>query len=123
MKSWLHDNVIEMYLTHNDKKCVAAERFLYKYMTAASKNVCTNRVDGIVNKYNKTYQITIKMKLADVQLDTYVDYRVEHQEKYPKFKVGNHVRTSKCKSILAEGYTSNWRNEFFVIQKIKNTLP
>ena len=28
MKSWLQDNDIEMYLTHNEGKSVVAERFI-----------------------------------------------------------------------------------------------
>ena len=41
MKSWLEKNDIEMYSTHNERKPVAAERFIsalknkiYKYMTS-----------------------------------------------------------------------------------------
>ena len=30
---------------------------------------------------------------------------------------------SKCKNIFAKGYTPNWSEKFFVISKIKNTLP
>ena len=46
MKSWLQDNDIEMYSTHNDGKFVVTKRFIrilknkiYKYMTSISKNV------------------------------------------------------------------------------------
>ena len=43
--------------------------------------------------------------------------------KDPKFKVGDHVRISKYKNIFAKGYTPNWSEEVFVINKIKNTVP
>ena len=43
----MQDNDIEMYLTHNEGKCVVAERFMktlknkiYRYMTSVPKNVC-----------------------------------------------------------------------------------
>ena len=46
MKSFLQNNDIEMYLTHNEVKSVIAERFIrtlknktYQYMTSISKNV------------------------------------------------------------------------------------
>ena len=46
VKSWLQDNDLEMYSTHNEKKFVVAERFIgslkskiYKYMTC-SVDVC-----------------------------------------------------------------------------------
>ena len=44
MKSWLQDNDIKMYSTHNEGKSVVDERFIrtlnnhiYKYMTSVSK--------------------------------------------------------------------------------------
>ena len=40
-----------------------------------------------------------------------------------KFKVGDHVRTSKYKNIFAKGYMPNWSEEIFVVSKIKNTVP
>ena len=37
--------------------------------------------------------------------------------------VGDHVRISKYKNIFAKGYMPNWSEEFFVVSKIKNTVP
>ena len=80
MKSWLHYNVIKIYLTHttrNKGKSVVAERFIktfktkiYKYMMVFSKNVNLNNLDGLLDKYNNTYHKKIKMKPADVKIDT-----------------------------------------------------
>ena len=36
-------------------------------MTSISENVCIEKLDDIVNKYNNTYQNTIKMKPVDVK--------------------------------------------------------
>ena len=47
----------------------------------------------------------------------------EVNDKDPKFKVGDHVRISKYKNIFAKGYTPNWSEEDFVIEKVKNTVP
>ena len=44
-------------------------------------------------------------------------------KKYPKFKVGDTVRISKYKNIFAKGYSPNWSEEVFVINKTKNTVP
>ena len=38
-------------------------------------------------------------------------------------KIDDHVRISKCKNIFTKGYTPNWSEEVFVINKIKNTIP
>ena len=73
MKLWLHDNSIEMYSTHKEGKSVVAERFMrtlkskiYRHMTMVSKNMYLDKLDEIVDKYNKSYHITIKMKPANV---------------------------------------------------------
>ena len=73
-------------------------------MTVASKNDYIDKLDEVVDKYNKIYT-TNKVKLADVKLGTYTDYDGEHNDEDPKFKVGDHVRISKYKNIFANGYT------------------
>ena len=87
-----------------------------------------DKLDDMVNEYNNTYQGIIKMKTVDVKDNTYIDSRELHSnkevnDKDPKRKVGDHVRTSKYKNIFAKGYTPNWSEEVFVIKKVKNTVP
>ena len=105
-----------MYSTHNEGKSVIAERFIralknkiYKYMASISKNVCIDKLDvvDIVNKYNNTYHITIKMKPVHVKPSTYIVSSKEVNNKDPKFKIGDIVSISKYKSIFAKGYVSN----------------
>ena len=119
-----------MYSIHNEGKSVVAERFIrtlktkiYKYMTSVSKNVYIDKLDDIVDEYNNTYHRIIKMKLVGVKGDTYIDFKKEVNDKYPKFKVGDHVRISKYKNIFAKEYISHWSEEVFVIKKVKNTVP
>ena len=76
-------------------------------MTAISKNVYINKLDDIVNEYNNTYHRPIKMKSVDVKDNAYIDFEKEVNNKYPKFKIGDHVRISKYKNIFAKGYTRN----------------
>ena len=59
------------------------------------------------------------MKPVDVKSNTYIDFSKEVNDNDPKFKVGDHVRISKCKNIFAKGYTPNWSEEVFVIKKNK----
>ena len=80
-------------------------------------------LDYIVNKYNNAVHRSIKMKPIDVTFDSYDEYNEDSNKKYPKFKVGNHVRISKYKNIFAKGYTPNWSEDVFVVSKVKNTLP
>ena len=106
MKSWLQDNHTEMYSEPNEEKSVAVEKFCrtlqnknYKYMTSVSKNVYIDKLDNIVNKYSNTYPNSTKMKPVDVKSSTYIDFGIENNDKYPKFKFGDHVRISKYKSF------------------------
>ena len=92
-------------------------------MTSVSKNVYINKLDDIVNEYNNTHHRTIKMKPVDVKDNTYIDFKKEVNDKDPKFKVGDHVRISKYKNILAKGYTPNQSEEDFLIKKVRNTVP
>ena len=117
-----------MYSTYNEGKSVVAERFsrtlkhkFYKHMTATGKNVY-DVLDDVVNKYNNTKHITIKMKPIDVKNNKKV-YIDEHNEKYSKFKVGDRVRISRYKNIFAKGYAPNWSSEIFIVNKINGTVP
>ena len=63
------------------------------------------------------------MKPVDVEDNTYIDFEKEVNYKDPKFKVGDYVRISKYKNILAKGYITKRSEEVFVIKKFKNTVP
>ena len=92
-------------------------------MTSIPKDKYISKLDDIVNEYNNTYHRTIKMKPVDVKDNTYINSMELHSIKDPKFKVGDHVRISKYKSIFAKGYTPNWSEEVFIIKKVKNIVP
>ena len=62
-------------------------------------------------------------QFIDVMDNSCTEDNENSNKKDPKFKVGDHVRISKYKSIFANGYTSNWSEEVFVISSIKNTVP
>ena len=92
-------------------------------MTAISKIAYFNVLDDIVNKYNNTVYRAIKMKPIDVTSDSYVEYNENFNKKDPKFKIRDCLRISKYKNLFAKGYAPNWSEEFFVVSKIKNTVP
>ena len=77
-------------------------------------------LDNIDNKYNNTVHRIIKIKPIDVTSDSYAEYNEDSNVTEPKFKVGDHVRISKCKNIFAKGYTQNRSEEHFVVSKIKD---
>ena len=64
-----------------------------------------NKLDDTASEYNNTYHRAIKMKPVDVKNKTHIDSSKKVSDKDPKFKVGDHVRISKCKNNFAKGYT------------------
>ena len=92
-------------------------------MTTVSKNVYYDVLDDIVKKYNNTRHSTSKMKPIDVKDNTYINTDKKINNKDSKFKVGDRVRNSKYKNVFAKVYISNWSEEVFVVNKIKNTVP
>ena len=96
-----------MYSSFNEGKSVVAERFIktlknkiFKHMATVSKNVYFDVSHDIVDKDNDAVHRTIKMKPIDVTSDSYAQYNEDSNEKGPKFKVGDDVRISKCKTFL-----------------------
>ena len=118
-----------MYTTYNEGKSVVAERFIrtiknkiLKHMTAIHKNIYFDVLDDIVNKYNNTAHRTIKMKSIDDTSYSYAECNGDFNKKDPKFKVGDQVRISRYKNILAKGYAPNWSEQVFVVSGIKITV-
>ena len=73
MESWLEENDIETYSTHNEGKSVVAEKLIRtldikicKCMISISKKMYIDKLDDIVNKDNNIYHRTIKIKPVDV---------------------------------------------------------
>ena len=92
-------------------------------MTAVLKNVYCDVFHNIANKYNNTVHRKIKMEPIDVTLDSFAECIEDSNVTKPKFKVGEHVRISKCKNIFAKGYTKNRSEKVFLVSKIKGTVP
>ena len=73
------------------KEDVVAERFMrilknkiFKHMTTISKNVHVDLLEDIVNKYNNTVHITIKMNPIDVTSDSCAEYNKDFNKRDPK---------------------------------------
>ena len=59
----------------------------------------------------------MNMKPVDVKLITYSDFNKENNEKDLKFKIGDFVRISKHKNVIAKSYSRSWSEDVFVIKK------
>ena len=112
--SWFQNNDIEMHSTDNERKPVAAEKFI--------RNL-TKRT-YLVNKCNTTYHSTTKIKSSYVKPSTCIDYNKKKWYKEDsKFEFGDHVRILNYKSIFAKGYVPNWSERVFVTKKVKHAVP
>ena len=126
----MQNNNIEMHSTYNEGKTVVAERFIrtsknkiYKYITSISKKVYIDKLDDIV--INTTKHIIEQLNWNQFMWNQtqYNNSSKEINNKHPKFKIGDHVGTSKYKNIFTKGYVPNWSEEVFVITKDENTVP
>ena len=80
----------------------------------------------MVNEYNNTYHRTIKMKPTEVKDNTYIDSIEEVNDKILSLKlviILKYQKKKRRKNVFAKGYTPNWPDAFFVIKKVKNTVP
>ena len=103
MKSWLQDNNIEVYSTHNEGKSVK-QRFIKnlknKYMIL--------QIHDVIILVSKNVHIT---KLAHILT------LKQKNDGDPKFEFGGHVRILKYKIIFLKSYTPNCF--VFVIKEIR----
>ena len=88
-------------------------------MSSISKKLYIDELLDMVKKYNNTFHITIKMNPVDIKEKTYINFNKGNNYKDLKCKVVDYVRISKYKNIFPEGYLPNWKEEVFIIKKLK----
>ena len=49
--------------------------------------------------------------------------KVKENNTTPIFKVGDEVRITRKKKLFEKGYTANWTNKIYTIEKVLHTLP
>lgn len=129
--SLMKDHGVNHYSTYSVKKASMAERVirtlktaLYKAFSLRGKFKWIDLLDRVTREYNNKKHRTIGMKPADVTSSTILN-AFNHIKTMgaQKFRVGDHVRISKFKSVFAKGYTPNWSTEIFKVFKIKVGNP
>jgi len=131
-----HD--IQIYSTHNDEKCPVVERWnrtiktqLWKYFTANGTYTYTDILQALINKYNTTVNRATKFTPTDARKPQNCDKvfknlyfkKVKENNTTPIFKVGDEVRITRKKKLFEKGYTANWTNKFYTVEKVLHTLP
>ena len=136
-KEFLKKEKIKLYHTENGEKSSVVERWnrtmkngMWKMFTANNNTVHWDKIDKLVDDYNNTKHSSIKMTPNEAS-------KKENEEKVfvnlhgdlmywipkkPKFSIGDKVRISKYKRrVFDKGYTPNWTEEIFVVDKILPT--
>ena len=100
---------------------------MWKMFTVNNNTVYFDTIDKLVNDYNNTKHSSVKMSPLEaskkknekkVWSNLYGD-SIYLKTGKPKFSIGDKVRISKYKrKVFDKGYTPNWTEEIFVIDKI-----
>ena len=138
MKELLEKNGITLYSTENEEKSSVCERWnrtiktkMLKQFTVQGNTQYLDMLPKLVKEYNNTKHSSIKMTPIEaskkknegtVYFNLYGD--MEPLSTKPKFKVGDKVRISKYKrNVFDKGYTPNWTEEVFTVDKMQYTNP
>ena len=138
VKELLDKNGITLYSTENEEKSSVCERWnrtiktkMWKQFTVQGNTVYLDMLPKLVKQYNNTKHSSIKMTPTEaskkknqgiVYFNLYGNS--EQVSSKPKFNVGDKVRISKYKrNVFDKGYTPNWTEELFTIDKIQYTNP
>ena len=140
-RSLLEKKKVHMYWTENEEKSSVVERWnrtikskMWKYFTKNRTGVYIDVLPSIIEKYNDTYHRSIKCTPSDARkpsnykhvfntLYNSEDLNTTSLRPSPKFKIGDQVRISKLKKTFEKGYTANWTEEVFTIEKVQATIP
>ena len=137
-KDLLEKNKITLYSTENEEKSSVCERWnktiktkMWKQFTVQGNTQYLDMLPKLVKDYNNTKHSSIKMTPTEaskkknqviVYFNLYGD--MEQVSSKPKFKVGDRVRISKYKrKTFDKGYTPNWTEEIFTVDKIQYSNP
>ena len=138
MKELLEKNGITLYSTENEEKSSVCERWnrtikskMWKQFTVQGNTQYLDMLPKLVKQYNNTKHSSIKMTPIEaskkknegtVYFNLYGDMKPLSAK--PKFKVGDKVRISKYKRrVFDKGYTQNWTEEVFTVDKIQYSNP
>ena len=139
LKSLLESRSCSLYSTENEEKPCIVERWnrtmkekMFKYFSANSTRKYIDVPDDMVNNYNNTRHLSIKMTPVEASLkknettvwrNLYPDHERRTRRPNPKFSVGDRIRITKKKTVFEKGYTPRWTEEVFTVSKIQYTDP
>lgn len=132
---------IHFFTSNSDMKAAVVERFnrtlktrMYRYFTADDTKRFVDVLQKLVDSYNKSVHRSIGMAPIDVRKthERHIWHRLYGAaEKARRRKLGKSeprpgevVRISRWKKTFEKGYTPNWSDEFFNVNRmVKHPLP
>ena len=138
-KEFLKREGIKLYHTENEEKSSVVERWnktmknrMWKMFTVNNNTIYWDKIDKLINDYNNSRHSSVKMTPVEaskkkneskVWSNLYGD-SIYLKPGKAKFSIGDSVRISKYKrKVFDKGYTPNWTEEIFVIDKVLPTKP
>lgn len=140
MKKFLAEHSINFY-TANDPatKASICERFIrsiksiiYKYFTYKNTKRYTNVIENLVDLYNNRKHRSIGCSPFEVNEKNILlvwEYMNKNRprnifnDQKPKHIIGSLVRISNPKQTFGKGYTKQWSNEVFLVEKVILSYP
>ena len=139
LKDLLRKHEIELYSTENEEKSSVVERWnrtmknrMWKEFTKRGNTMYLDILPKILKLYNNTSHSSIKMTPTEASRKenegtVYFNLMKPTSTKSStksKHLVGDKVRISKYKRpVFDKGYTPNWTEEVFTVDKIQYTNP
>ena len=129
---------VKLYSIRNEEKASVVERWnrtikyqMWKYFSANNTKRYVDILQKLIDKYNNTKHRSIGCTPLVARepasykhvFDKLYKNKFEERLKIPKFRVGDLVRISKKKKTFEKGFTPNWTEEVFTINKVKTTKP
>ena len=138
-KDFLKRKGIKLYHTENEEKSSVVERWnktmknrMWKMFTVNNNTIYWDKIDKLVDDYNNSRHSSIKMTPVEASKkknESKVWSNLYGESIYlkpgkSKFAIGDRVRIPKYKrKVFDKGYTPNWTEEIFVIDKVLPTKP
>ena len=136
VKNLLKDHDVNYFSTKSEKKAAIVERFnrtlktmMWKYFYSKGTCAWIDVLDDFVGNYNNAKHGTILIVPKDVNKTNenavwITLYGSDFGElPLPKFRVGDTVRVSQCKSVFGKGYEANFTEEIFKVSKVFRDRP
>ena len=138
-KEFSKSTEIKLYHTENEEKSSVVKRWnktmknrMWKMFTVNNNTVYWDKIDELVDDYNNTRHSSVKMTPVEASKNknkkkvwsNLYGNLIDLKPDKPKFALGDKVRISKYKKqVFDKGYTPNWTEEIFVIDKVLPTKP